>query len=101
MSQSRLPRERMDDGFECSPAQGAGRVHDAVPGASLLVGGVVAGVWSVGVAMTAGLAAAQRRRTERAQLALEQILDRLERGEISLPNRGGQALLDLLSPLRR
>ena len=70
-----------------------------IPEASLLVGTVVGAVWAgVGAAVGAGIAAAQRRRVRRAQLALEQILDRLERGEIK---SSGSALLDFLVPGRR
>ncbi len=74
----------------------------SIPNASMLVAGVVATVWSlVGAAIGVGLAGSQRRRTSRAQLALEQILDRLERGEIQQPRGGATALLDLLVPTRR
>lgn len=74
-----------------------------VPGASQVVGGLIGGAWSlIGVAIGGGIAAAQRRRASRAQLALEQILDRLERGEIRGQGGGGaSALLDLLVPTRR
>lgn len=54
----------------------------AIPEASALVGGLVGSVWvGVGAAITAGIAASQRRKVERAQLSLEQILDRIEHGE--------------------
>ena len=71
----------------------------SVPGASIPVGMVAGGVWSmVGVAIASGVAAAQRRKVARAQLALEQILDRLERGEI---NPKAASLLDLLVQPRK
>jgi hypothetical protein len=58
----------------------AGTVADA---SGVLVGGVVGGVCALGgAAVAAGIAAAQRRRAQRGQLALEQVLDRLEHGEI-------------------
>ncbi|MFN8575007.1 MAG: hypothetical protein U0132_23345 [Gemmatimonadaceae bacterium] len=83
-------------------AAGLVGVAASIPGASLLVAGVVATVWSLaGVALGVGLASSQRKRTSRSQLALEQILDRLERGEIQQPRGGATALLDLLVPTRR
>jgi hypothetical protein len=70
-----------------------------MPGASILVGMLTGGVGSmVGVAVATGIAVAQRRKVARAQLALEQILDRLEHGEIS-PKAA--SLLDLLVPPRK
>lgn len=71
----------------------------SVPGASIPVGVAVGGVWSsVGAAVALGLAASQRRKVGRAQLALEQVLDRLEHGEIT-PKPA--SLLDLLVPQRK
>ncbi len=71
----------------------------SVPGASVPIGAAVGGVWSVvGAAVATGLAAAQRRKVARAQLALEQILDRLEHGEIKPKSA---SLLDLLVPPRK
>lgn len=69
------------------------------PGA-LVVGAVVGSIWTAlaGLGATA-IARAQRRKVARGQLALEQILDRLEHGEI----RGGalrSTLMDLLSSVR-
>jgi hypothetical protein len=77
-------------------ATGAGLVGftTLVPEASLVVGTVVGTVWAgVGGVVSAAIAAAQRRKVRRAQLALEQILDRLERGEMKTT---GATLLDFL-----
>lgn len=71
----------------------------SVADGSMLVAGVTGGVWALsgGVASIA-IARAQRRRLARAQLSLEQVLDRLEHGEIkSKP----ASLLDLLVSGRR
>jgi len=70
-----------------------------VLGGSMLVAGVTGGVWafSGGVASIA-IARAQQRRLARAQLALEQVLDRLEHGEIK---SRAATLLDLIVPSRR
>lgn len=70
-----------------------------VPGASPLIGGVLGVVGTgAGAAIASAVAAAQRHKTTRAQLALEQILDRLERGEIRTPS---PSLIDMLVPPRR
>jgi hypothetical protein len=66
--------------------------------AGLVIGGVVGSAWTlVGGLVAAGVAAAQRRKLSRAQLALEQILDRLEHGEMKA-QRG--SLLEFLSTVR-
>lgn len=69
----------------------------AEPGA-LVIGAVVGGLWTA-VAGVAGaaIARAQRRRVARGQLALEQVLDRLEHGEIRAPK---SPLLEFLSSVR-
>ncbi len=59
----------------------------AVPEASAVVGSVVGTVWAgTGAATAAGIAASQRSRLGRAQLALEQVLDQLEHGETRRAN---------------
>lgn len=67
------------------------------PGA-LAIGAIVGSVWTTlaGVA-AAAVARAQRRKVARGQLALEQILDRLEHGEIRAPR---SPLMDFLSSVR-
>ena len=71
----------------------------SIPGSSLLIAGIVAGVWTTGaVAAAFGIARAQRRKIHRAQLALEQILDRLEHGEM---RRTSNPLADLISNITR
>jgi hypothetical protein len=77
-------------------ATGAGLVGftTLIPEASVVVGALVGTAWAgIGGLVSATIAAAQRRKVRRAQLALEQILDRLERGEMKSP---GGTLLDLL-----
>ena len=70
----------------------------AIPGSSTVVGEVVGGVWALGGGVAAaGIAAAQRRKLERAQLALEQVLDGLERAE---PRRTNP-IADLFSAVTR
>lgn len=82
-------------------ASGAGVVAlaslSAEPGA-LVIGTLVGSVWTAiaGVAATA-IAKAQRRKVSRGQLALEQILDRLEHGEMRTPR---SPILDFLSSVR-
>jgi len=67
-----------------------------VPGASIPVGMAIGGLGSaVGAAIAAGVASAQKRKVARAQLALEQILDRIEHGEMK-PKAA--SILDLLVP---
>lgn len=71
----------------------------AIPEASTLVGSVVGTVWAgTGVAVSAGLAAQQRSRLARAQLALEQVLDQLEHGD---GGRRVNPLADLLEVVAR
>lgn len=69
----------------------------AEPGA-LVIGAIVGSVWTAlaGLGATA-IARAQRRKIARGQLALEQILDRLEHGEMR-PSRS--PLIDFLSSVR-
>jgi hypothetical protein len=69
----------------------------AEPGA-LAIGALVGSIWTglAGVA-TAAIARAHRRKVARGQLALEQILDRLEHGEIREPR---SPLLDFFSSVR-
>jgi hypothetical protein len=69
----------------------------AEPGA-LVIGAVVGSVWT-GIAgvIAATVARAQRRKLQRGQLALEQILDRLEHGEIRAPR---SPLMDFLASVR-
>ncbi len=69
------------------------------PEGSLLIGGVVGAVWAgSGVLIATAVARRQRRKVSRVQLALEQILDRLERDEIKTSS---PSLLDLLVPRPR
>jgi hypothetical protein len=69
-----------------------------IPEASALVGSVVGGVWAAtGAATAAGLAAAQRSRVARAQLALEQVLDQLEHGAARRPNNPLADLIEVVS----
>lgn len=69
------------------------------PEGSLLIGGVVGAVWAgSGVLIATAIARRQRRKASRVQLALEQILDRLERDEIK---PSSPSLLDLLVPRPR
>jgi hypothetical protein len=66
-------------------ASGAGIValSSMMPGGSVILGAAIGTVWTaLGGVAAAGVASAQRRRLERGQLALEQILDRLEHGEM-------------------
>lgn len=69
----------------------------AEPGA-LVIGAVVGSIWTAlaGVG-AAAIARGQRRKVMRGQLALEQILDRLEHGEIRAPR---SPLMDFLSSVR-
>jgi len=69
----------------------------AEPGA-LVIGAVVGSIWT-GVAglIATAVARAQRRKLERGQLTLDQILDRLEHGEIRSPR---SPLIDFLSSVR-
>jgi hypothetical protein len=67
------------------------------PGA-LVIAAVVGSIWTAlaGLGATA-IARAQRRKVARGQLALEQILDRLEHGEMRSPK---SSLMDFLSSVR-
>jgi hypothetical protein len=69
-------------------ASGAGIVGLAsmMPSGSVLLGAAIGSVWTaLGGVAAAGVATSQRKRLERGQLALEQILDRLEHGEMKSP----------------
>lgn len=69
------------------------------PEGSLLIGGLVGGVWAgMGMLIATSVARAQRRKTSRVHAALEQILDRLERDEIQASS---PSLFDLLVPRSR
>lgn len=71
----------------------------SIPGSSLLLAGIVASGWTlVGGSLALVVARTQRRRIARAQLALEQILDRLEHGQMRRP---GNPLSDLISVITR
>jgi hypothetical protein len=70
-----------------------------IEGGSMILAGAVGGAWALvagGIAWA--VARAQRHRIVRAQLALEQILDRLEHGEIRKPSN---PLTDLLNTITR
>ena len=69
----------------------------AEPGA-LVIGAIVGSIWTAlaGLGATA-IARAQRRKVARGQLALEQILDRLEHGEMRAPR---SSMIDFLSSVR-
>lgn len=67
------------------------------PGA-MVIAGVVGAVWTGIAALTsAAIARAQRRKVAQGQLALEQVLDRLEHGEI---RAGKSPLIEFLSSVR-
>lgn len=67
----------------------------SIPGSSFLISGAVAGAWSVASGAIAwSIARTQRRRIARAQLALEQILDRLEHGEM---RKASNPLADIIN----
>ncbi|MGH7709996.1 MAG: hypothetical protein ACREOG_01860, partial [Gemmatimonadaceae bacterium] len=69
------------------------------PEGSLLIGGLVGGVWAgLGLLIATTVARSQRRKVSRVHAALEQILDRLERDEIKASS---PSLLDLLVPRTR
>jgi hypothetical protein len=69
----------------------------AEPGA-LVIGAVVGSIWTALAGLSAAaIARAQRRKVSRGQLALEQILDRLEHGEIRAPR---SPIMDFLSSVR-
>ncbi|MCC6316450.1 MAG: hypothetical protein IT361_02075 [Gemmatimonadaceae bacterium] len=69
-------------------------------GGSMLIAGIVATL-AVGVsgAIVGATGEAHKRKVRRAQLALEQVLDRLEHGEIKRP--ASNPLVDLLSTITR
>jgi hypothetical protein len=80
-------------------ASGIVALATLLPEGSLLVGGLVGSVWAgLGVLGASAIARAQRRKVSRVQLALEQILDRLERDEIKAAS---PSLLDLIVPRSR
>jgi len=67
------------------------------PGA-LILGGIVGSVWTaIAAAGSAAIARAQRHKITRGQLALEQILDRLEHGEMRAPK---SPLMEFLASVR-
>ncbi|HEX9564564.1 MAG TPA: hypothetical protein VF981_11360 [Gemmatimonadaceae bacterium] len=69
----------------------------AEPGA-MVIGGLVGSVWTLVAGVgSAAIARAQRRKVGRGQLALEQVLDRLEHGEMRAPK---SPILDFLSSVR-
>jgi hypothetical protein len=69
----------------------------AEPGA-LAIGAVVGSVWTgLSGIVAAAVARAQRRKVARGQLALEQILDRLEHGDI---RSGKNPLMEFLNSVR-
>jgi hypothetical protein len=85
-----------------SSAAGAGVLAIALanPGSSMAIaGGIATAAVGTGAGIFLGTGAAQRRKVEKAQLALEQILDRLEHGEIRRP--AGNPLVDLISTITR
>ena len=67
-----------------------------LPGSSMPIALIIGGVWAaIGGAGFAAVAKSYRSSVARAQLALEQALDRLEHGEP--PRTGGGSLFDVLS----
>ena len=69
------------------------------PEGSLLLGGLVGGVWAgLGMLIATTVARSQRRKVSRVHAALEQILDRLERDEIKAAS---PSFFDLLVPRSR
>jgi hypothetical protein len=82
-------------------ASGAGvvAIASAAPEvAGLVIGGVLGSVWTLaGGLIAAAVAATQRKKMGKAQLSLEQILDRLEHGEIK-PARS--SLMEFLTSVR-
>ena len=70
------------------------------PEGSLLIGGLVGGVWAgMGLLIASTVARSQRKRVSRVHAALEQILDRLERDEMKASS--SPSLIDLLVPRSR
>jgi hypothetical protein len=66
--------------------------------AGLIIGGAVGSAWTlVGAALAAAIARAQRRKLSKGQLALEQVLDRLEHGDMK---QRRNPLLDLMDLVR-
>jgi hypothetical protein len=81
-------------------ASGGGLVAlgSVFPEGSALIGAAIGSVWSaIGLAGGAAVARGQRKRLTRGQLALEQILDRLEHGEIRSP---AKSFLDVIANVR-
>ena len=73
-------------------------VASLVPEGSLLFGALLGMVPALGGGGIANaVAATHRKKVERAQLALEQVLDRLERGEIRRPVNPLSSFLDVVS----
>lgn len=74
-------------------------IASAVPETpGLLISALVGSSWTfVGGLVAAGIAGAQRRKVARGQLALEQILDRLEHGEMKAARSG---LMEFLASVR-
>lgn len=71
----------------------------SVAGASIAIAGVIGALWAVlGAGATAAVASSQRSSTTRAHLALEQLLDRLEHGDLSRP--AAASLLDAFGASR-
>ncbi|MFN8666926.1 MAG: hypothetical protein U0164_06935 [Gemmatimonadaceae bacterium] len=69
-----------------------------IPEGSLLFGALLGLVPALGGgAITYAVAATHRKKVERAQLALEQVLDRLERGEIRRPVNPLSSFLDVVT----
>jgi hypothetical protein len=76
---------------------GALALAASIPGGSIPIAGMVAGAWAVaGAGGAYGIARGQRRSVLRAQLALEQVLDRVEHGDA----RRSSTLLDVLASAR-
>lgn len=70
-----------------------------IPGGLPWIAALVGGGWATGAGATAyAIGRAQKGRVHRAQLGLEQILDRLEHEE---PKRGGPSIADLLGTIAR
>lgn len=77
-------------GLGLTSAAGVVGLTAFLPEASLLIGSVVGAVWTtLGGVAAAAIARTQRRKIASVQLALEQVLDRLEHGEIKGSGLGG------------
>ena len=71
----------------------------AATGGSIPLASAIGAVMvALGLGATAGIGAAQRRKVAQAQLSLDQVLDRLEHGELRRP---GNPLADLISTITR